>query len=115
MDLAFEIIQWLALLALFASRSVVKKELDELRNSLSGTDRLVQDLNMESMNEILNVCVYCAQPKWYDREQINGGAWVHYDGDGKMVFCGRQESATAPGEDEGNDPPPDSTHPNGNE
>jgi hypothetical protein len=102
MNVVFEILQWLALLALFASRSVVKRELEDLRASLRGTDRMVQDLNEESMAKLLNECLYCVQPHlWYEREQLDGGAWVHYNGDGKIVFCGRQGSASSDGLEQG--------------
>lgn len=84
--------QWFCLLALFASRSVVKRRLDDLQSSLCGTEKLVQDMWHESLNAKLNDCCFCAQPwAWHEREQLDGGAWVHRRvKSSRMVFCHQQ-------------------------
>lgn len=105
--------QWLCILALFASRSVVKRRLDELQSNLRGTDELVQDLWRESVNATLNDCCFCAQAwSWTEREQLDGGAWVHRRLNGKrMVFCGKQGALPATeSQDQRDQPPPDTSH-----
>ncbi len=108
--MALDILQWLCILALFASRSVVKRRLDDLQSSLRGTDGLVQDLWHESVNAMLNDCCFCSQTwAWYDREQLDGGAWVHRRLNGKrMVFCGKQ--GTLPVTDSQDEAPPDTSN-----
>lgn len=105
-----DVFQWLCILALFASRSVVKRRLDDLQSGLRSTDELVQDLWHESVNAMLNDCCFCAQTwAWAEREQLDGGAWVHRRLNGKrMVFCG--SPSTTDSQDQRDQTPPDTSH-----
>lgn len=69
--IALDILQWLCIIALFASRSRLKLELEALQ--------MKED----------PICFYCDNPKWLGREQRKG-AWIHRSCDGEVVFCERQ-------------------------
>jgi len=104
-----EILQWLCLLALFASRTTIKRDLDRSRIRAEKLDKLIHQLLMEE--EILSPpnCKYCYDPNWFGRERLTGGQWVHYNDDGRMKFCLAPED----GIDQRDQTPPDSTNPHG--